>query len=147
MQLHNSFQNIITIVMTLNIISTLQFILRSQLVEFKYNPVMLLKLKIVNKCKLGSTTKMHTVKLPINALSVYNNNMWIYKAHSVSKHVESEANNRQIPPTFSGVPACESSSSKSWVELSWVKSWIEIAISTFVTNNPGNCIIVALYEY
>ena len=27
-------------------------------------------------------------------------------------------------PAFSGVPACESSCSKSWVELSWVKSWI-----------------------
>jgi len=52
MQLHNSFQNIITIVTTLNIISTSQFVLRSQLVEFKYIPVMLLKLKIVNKCKL-----------------------------------------------------------------------------------------------
>ena len=93
MQLHNSFQNIITIVTTLNVISTSQFVLRSQLVEFKYIPVMLLKLKIVNKCKLGSTRKMQTVKLLINAPGVY-------------------SNNRQIPPAFSG-PGSESSSSKS----------------------------------
>ena len=42
------------------------------------------------------------------------------------------SNNRQISPAFSGVPACESSSSKLVtivrVESSWVKSWIEMSI-------------------
>ena len=83
------------------------------LLQYEINSLSLSFQNLIDSSR-GVPNNQHTVKLLINAPGVY-------------------SNNRQIPPAFSGVPACESSSSKSWVELSWVKSWIDMSISTFVT--------------
>ena len=71
----------------------------------------------------------------------WNSAYWAFYGKTSNKHPGVYSNNRQIglPPAFSRVPACESSSSKSWVELSWAESvnWdVKLSISTFVTFTP-----------